>query len=88
MVTAASYVDWGSMWKILVISLICGVGLVAVFAVCLLALSRSGYIRDAEAQQTDAVVRRNAPALAVAVACAVIVIIAAIYGLHEIFVKG
>ena len=71
-----------------VISIVAGAGLVTVFAIGLLALSASGYIRDAEAQQTDAVVRRNVPALAVAVVCAVIVILAVIYGLHEIFVKG
>jgi O-antigen ligase len=88
MVTASSYVDWSSMWKILVISLIVGAGLATVFAVGLVALSASGYIHDAEAPQTGAVVQRNVLALAVAVVCAVIVVLAVIYGVHEIFAKG
>jgi hypothetical protein len=83
---AAAYVDWTSMWKILLISIIVGAGLVSVFAVGLVALSSSGYIRDAEGDGT--VVRRNIPALVVAVVCAVIVVLAVIYGIHEIFAKG
>ncbi len=88
MVTAASYVDWGSMWKILVISVIVGAGLATVFAIGLVSLSASGYIHDSEAPQTDAVVRHNFAALAVSIVCAVIVILAVIYGIHEIFAKG
>jgi hypothetical protein len=38
-VTASSYVDWASMWKILVISVIVGAGLATVFAVGLVSLS-------------------------------------------------
>jgi len=92
MITAAasssSYVDWSSMWKILVISLIVGAGLVTVFAVGLVSLSASGYIHDAEAPQTGAVVHKSIPALAVTVVCALIVVLAIVYGVHEIFAKG
>jgi hypothetical protein len=87
-VTAASYVDWTSMWKILVISIIVGAGLATVFAVGLVSLSASGYIHDAEAPQTGAVVRHNVAALTVSIICAVIVILAVVYGIHEIFAKG
>ena len=92
MITAAaasssSYVDWASMWKILGISIIVGAGLVTVFAVGLVSLSASGYIHDAEAPQTDAVARKNIPALAVSVVCALIVVLAIVYGVHEILAK-
>ncbi len=46
---SSSYVDWSSMWKILAISLGAGAGLVAVYAIGLLALSASGYLRGTSA---------------------------------------
>ena len=41
---STSYVDWSSMWKILVIGLGAGAGLAVVYSLGLVALSASGYL--------------------------------------------
>ncbi len=85
-ISAAStqYVDWGSMWKILLISIGAGAGLVTVYSIGLLALSASGYFRPTGEQ----VAQRNVVALVGAVVCLVIVAAGAVYGIHIIFNKG
>jgi hypothetical protein len=83
-VLASSYVDWASMGKILLISVVVGAGGVTLYAVGLRALSASGYLHqgDQPGQQ------RRVALLLVAVICLVVVVAAAIYGIHVMFAKG
>jgi hypothetical protein len=83
-VLADSYVDWASMWKILVISVCVGAGLVTVYAVGLRALSASGYLRVGEDQAQP---KRNAFVLVAAIICIAIVAAGALYGLNVMFDK-
>ncbi len=83
-VLADPYVDWASMWQILLISVGAGAGLVTIYAVGLLALSASGYLRPREATAAS----RHVSALVAAVLCLVVVVGAAVYGIHVIFAKG
>jgi hypothetical protein len=82
--SSTQYVDWASMWKILVISIGAGAGLVVVYSVGLLAWSASGYFRPGD----DQVAQRNMAALAGAILCLAIVAAGAVYGIHVIFNKG
>ncbi len=82
----SSYVDWPSMWKILLISIGAGAGLVTVYSVGLLALSASGYLPRGE-EQADAP-RRNVALLITAVICVAVVVAAAGYGIHVMLEKG
>ncbi len=81
----SSYVDWPSLWKILLISIGAGAGLVTVYSVGLLALSVSGYLRRGDEPAPH---RRNVLALAAAVICLAIVAAAAAYGIHVMLAKG
>jgi hypothetical protein len=81
----SSYVDWTSMWKILLISIGAGAGLVTVYALGLFALSASGYLRS---DDEPVAARHNVAALAAAVLCLAIVAAGAVYGIHVIFAKG
>jgi hypothetical protein len=84
MVAASTkYVDWSSMWKILVIGIVAGAGLVAVYSLGLVALSASGYLRG----DGDRPAHRNVLALAAAVVCALVVVAGVAYGIREIFNK-
>ena len=83
---SSSYVDWTSMWKILLISVGAGAGLVAVYSLGLLALSASGYLRSGD--ESGPAARHNAVALAAGALCLAIVAAGAVYGIHVIFTKG
>ncbi|MGX7678753.1 hypothetical protein ACSMXN_07625 [Jatrophihabitans sp. DSM 45814] len=83
-----SYVDWGSMGKILLISIIAGAGLVTVYSVGMLALSKSGYVHAIdEGSAAGEPVRRNMAALVAAGFCGLIVAAGVAYGIYEIFAK-
>lgn len=84
-VLADSYVDWASMWKILVISVAAGAGLVTIYSIGLLALSASGYLRGGD---EGASTRRNVAALVAAAICLLVVAAGAVYGIRVIFTKG
>ncbi len=85
---SGSYVDWGSMGKILVISIIAGAGLVTVYSVGLLTLSKSGYVRTIDdGSSPGGPAQRNVAALLAAVICGLIVAAGVVYGIHEIFDK-
>jgi hypothetical protein len=81
---SSGYVDWGAMWKILVIGLVAGAGLAAVYSIGLVALSASGYLSKVA---DGAPARRNVLALVAAAVCLLIVVAGVVYGVHEIFVK-
>jgi hypothetical protein len=81
---SSGYVDWSSMWKILVISIVAGAGMVTVFSIGMVALSASGYLRG----ETDgASVGRHVLPLVVCVICGLIVVAGVVYGIHVIFTK-
>ena len=84
-VLADSYVEWSSMWKILVISVAAGAGLVTIYSIGLLALSASGYLRRGD---EEASTRRNVAALVAATICLLVVAAGAVYGIRVIFTKG
>lgn len=78
---SSSYVNWGSLGKILIIGIIAGAGLVSVYSLGLVALSASGYLRkDAE--------HRSVIALIAAVLCVAVVIAGVVFGIVQIFSKG
>jgi hypothetical protein len=81
---STSYVDWSSMWKILVIGLGAGAGLAVVYSLGLVALSASGYLPSGT---TGTKPQRNAFALAGAIVCLLVVLAAAAYGISVIFTK-
>ena len=94
---STSYVDWPSMWKILLISVGAGAGLVAVYALGIRALSASGYLRGDDgdtgtgahaASHGTTTRQRNVLALLAAVLCLAIVVGAAVYGIHVMLAKG
>jgi hypothetical protein len=81
---SSAYVDWSSMWKILVISIVAGAGIVTVFSIGMVALSASGYLRGGA---PDSSAERHVLPLAVCVVCGLIVVAAVVYGIHVIFTK-
>jgi hypothetical protein len=80
----SSYVDWVSMGKILLISVVAGAGLVTVYSVGLRALSTSGYLRRGDEPDRP----RRILVLLVAVICLALVVAGAIYGIHVMFTKS
>jgi hypothetical protein len=81
---STSYVDWSSMWKILVIGLGAGAGLAVVYSLGLVALSASGYLPSGV---TGTKPQRNVFALVGAIVCLLVVLAAAAYGISVIFTK-
>jgi hypothetical protein len=81
---STSYVDWSSMWKILVIGLGAGAGLTLVYSLGLVALSASGYMHTGTSGTKP---QRNIVALVGALFCLEIVLAAAGYGISVIFTK-
>jgi hypothetical protein len=80
----SSYVDWASMGKILLISVVAGAGGVLIYSVGLRALSASGYLRRGDEPEQH---RRVLPLLAAGI-CLAAVLAGAIYGIHVMFTKG
>ncbi len=81
---STGYVDWSSMWKILVISIAAGAGLVTVFSIGMVALSASGYVRSGGEEPAAA---HHVLPLVVCVVCGLIVLAGVGYGVHTIFTK-
>ena len=80
-----SWIDLHALWKIIVVGLICGAGLPAVFAFGLKALS---FGEHAEAGGTDTVVAtRNPVGVALAAVCFAVVLAAIAWGIY-IIVNG
>jgi hypothetical protein len=82
-----SWINLSALWKIVVLGLIAGAGLPALFAVGLLALSKGGRAQAA-GEDSDVVVGGN-PAGVVAAAFCFLVVLAAIgWGIYEIYQIG
>ncbi len=81
----SNWIDLHALWKIIVVGLICGAGLPAVFAIGLKALS---FGEHAEAGGADTVVvTRNPVGVALAAVCFAVVVAAIAWGIY-IIVNG
>jgi hypothetical protein len=78
-----SWIDLHALWKIVVIGLICGAGLPAVFAVGLRALSLPGSGRTVSAD-SDQVIGGNPAGIAAAALCFAVVLAAIAWGIYFI----
>lgn len=93
----SDWIDLHALWQVVLVGLICGAGLPALFAVGLRALSAEGNHRslgvaDGRAQTagagTDRVYGGNPVGLAVAVACFAVILAAIGYGVYLIVAAG
>jgi hypothetical protein len=80
-----SWINLRAVWEIVVVGLLAGAGLPALFAVGVRALGAPGRGRRAEA---DALIGGNPAGIAIAAACFAIVLAAAGYGIYIIVVTG
>jgi hypothetical protein len=78
-----SWIDLHALWKIVVIGLLCGAGLPALFAIGLRALSLPGSGRTVSAD-SDQIVGGNPVAIAAAVLCFAVVLAAIGWGIYLI----
>jgi hypothetical protein len=87
------WIDLHALWQVVLVGLICGAGLPALFAVGLRALSAAGNRRtlsvaDGQAQTAGAAADRvyggNPAGLAVAIACFAVILAAVGYGIYLI----
>jgi hypothetical protein len=80
----SSYIDIGALLKILLIGLVAGAGLTAVFSIGIEGLSRGGYASEAE---EGASTTRNPAALVLAVVCFMVVLAGIGYGISVALTK-
>jgi hypothetical protein len=82
-----SWINLTAVWKIVVFGLIAGVGLPALFAVGLFALSRGPRTQTAGAD-SDSIVGGSLAGLVIAAICFLIVLAAIGWGIYEIYRIG
>lgn len=82
-----SWINLDALWQIVVVGLLAGAGLPALFAVGLRALSLPGKGGQATTADSDRVVGGNPLGIAAAVVCFAIVVVAVAWGIYLI-VKG
>jgi hypothetical protein len=80
----STYINVGDLAKVLLIGLVAGAGLVAVFSIGIESLSRGGYASEAEEGATTT---RNPGALVLAVVCFMIVLAGIGYGISVALTK-
>jgi hypothetical protein len=81
----STYIDIGALVKILLIALVAGAGLTAIFSIGVEALSRGGYAGEAEEGHSAS--ERTQAGLVVAVACFLIVLAGIGYGISVALTK-
>jgi len=83
----SSWIDLKAVWEIVVVGLLAGAGLPALFAVGLRALGRPGpgYVRTSESNE---LVGGNPVGIAVATVCFAVVLAAIGYGIYIIVASG
>jgi hypothetical protein len=81
----STYIDIGALVKILLISLVAGAGLTAVFSIGVEALSRGGY--GGEVEEGHSASERAPVGMVVAVACFVAVLAGIGYGIDVALTK-
>jgi hypothetical protein len=82
-----SWIDLHALWQILVVGLLAGAGLPALFAVGLRALSLPGHGAAPIAADSDRVIGGSRPGVAAAVLCFAVVLAGVGYGIY-IVVNG
>jgi hypothetical protein len=81
----SSYIDIGALVKILLIALVAGAGLTAVFSFGIEGLSRGGYASEPEEGASSTA--RNPAALVLAVVCFLVVLAGIGYGISVALTK-
>ena len=82
-----SWINLTALWKIVVLGLVAGAGLPAVFGLGLLALSKGGRTQTAGAY-SDVVVGGNPAGIVVAAFCFLVVLAAIGWGIYEVYQIG
>jgi hypothetical protein len=79
----APWVAWGALWKIVVVGVLAGAGLPAIFSIGLVALDRRpGGVQPADSD--DRVMGGTVPGTILAVICFLVVLAAIGWGIYEI----
>jgi hypothetical protein len=81
----STYINVGALGKILLIALVAGAGLTAVFAIGVEGLSRGGY--GSEAEEGHSAAARNPAGLVLAIACFLVVLAGIGYGISVALTK-
>ena len=86
----APWVDWTALWQILVVGLVAGAGLPALFALGMRSLSLPGGRRAqaAGADSDDAVVGGSVGGMVVAGICFLVVLAAIVWAIYAIYQSG
>ena len=79
-----SWINLSALWQIIVVGLLAGAGLPALFAVGLVALNRPGPRAQAIGPDSDQVYAGNTAGLAIAAICFAVVLAAIGYGIYLI----
>jgi hypothetical protein len=82
--SVSQYINVGDLVRILLIGLVAGAGLTAVFSIGVMGLSHSGFVSDDEA---GPFVTRHAAGLVVAVLCFLVVLAGIGYGISVALTK-
>jgi hypothetical protein len=83
-----SWIDLTALWQIVVLGLVAGAGLPALFAVGLLALSIKGGRAQTAGADSDQVAGGNPAGIAVAAFCFLVVLAAIGWGIYAIYQAG
>jgi hypothetical protein len=89
-----SWINLTALWQIVVVGLIAGAGLPALFAIGMVALSQSGGGRvqtagaDGETTDSDSLIGGSAPGMIAAAVCFLIVLAAIGWGIYAIYQAG
>jgi hypothetical protein len=81
-----SWIDWNAIWEIVVVGLLAGAGLPALFAIGMRVLGRPG--RGRAVGSENELVGGNPAAVAIAGLCFAICVAAVGYGIYIIVVSG
>ena len=84
----APWIDGSALWQIVLLALVAGAGLPALFAVGLRALALPGRGGAAQASESDRIVGGNPVGLAVAIFCFAVVLAAIGWGIWAIYEAG
>jgi hypothetical protein len=84
--SSTSWVNWSALWKIIVLGLLAGAGLPAIFAIGLrfLSLKPAGAVATTAGPDGDRVYAGNVAGLLAAAVCFAIVLAAIGWGIYEI----
>jgi hypothetical protein len=89
-----SWINLTALWQIVVVGLIAGAGLPALFAIGMVALSQNGGGRvqtagaDGETTDSDSLIGGSAPGMIAAAVCFLIVLAAIGWGIYAIYQAG